>query len=93
MLGKATFVKTCLALAWKGRYVRAVAGATNTNRGRILYNIGLIAILRGDYVNADSYLLRAMEADPSFNEIASRNLAYLKHVKELRDADSQAAKN
>lgn len=82
-----------LALAWKGKYVHAMAGATHTNMGRILNNIGFIAILRGDYENAESYLLRAMEADPSFNEVASRNLAYLKHVKELRDADSQAANN
>ena len=88
-----------LALAWGGNYVHAMSGAEKTDMARILNNVGFVAILRGDYDNAESYLLRAMEADPAFNETASRNLSYLKQVKKLRevellgtDGEPQAAK-
>lgn len=82
-----------LALAWKGKYVHAMSGASERDMARILNNIGFIALLRGDYDNAEAYLLRAMEADPSYNEIASRNLAYLKQVRDMAKADSQATAN
>lgn len=82
-----------LTLAWDGKYLRALSGANERNMGRVLNNVGFIAILRGDYTNAEAYLLRAMEEDPIFNEAASRNLAYLKHVRKINDADSQSVKN
>ena len=88
-----------LALAWGGNYVHAMSGADQADMARILNNVGFIAILRGDYDNAESYLLRAMEADPAYNKTASRNLAYLEQVKKLRevellgaDGEPQAAK-
>ena len=82
-----------LALAWQGRYVHAMAGASNRDMARVLNNVGFIALMRGDYGNAEAYLLRAMEADPSYNETAARNLTYLKQVQELAKADSDSAAN
>jgi Flp pilus assembly protein TadD len=57
---------------------------------RILNNIGFIAVMRGDYDNAEAYLLRAMEADPRYNETAARNLTYLRQVRELAKAEPPA---
>jgi Tfp pilus assembly protein PilF len=82
-----------LALAWSGRYVHAMSGASKRDMARVLNNIGFVAIMRGDYDNAEAYLLRAMEIDPSYNDVASRNLAYLKQVRELAKATPQATAN
>ncbi len=82
-----------LALAWSGRYIQAMSGASKQDMARVLNNIGFVAIMRGDYDNAESYLLRAMEIDPSYNDVASRNLAYLKQVRELAKVAPQATAN
>lgn len=82
-----------LALAWQGKYVHAMAGTENRDMARILNNVGFIALMRGDYDNAESYLLRAMEADPRYNDTAARNLTYLKQVRELAKAESEASAN
>ncbi len=79
-----------LALAWQGKYVHAMAGASSRDMPRILNNIGFIALMRGEYDNAEAYLLRAMEADPRYNETAARNLNYLKQVRELAKAESES---
>jgi len=79
-----------LALAWQGKYAHALAGASNRDMARILNNVGFIALMRGDYGNAEAYLLRAMEADPRYNETAARNLTYLKQVRELAKAESES---
>lgn len=73
-----------LALAWSGRYVHALAGVADRDMPEVLNNIGYVAMMRGDLENAEAYLLRAMEVDPSFNEKAWRNLAYLRNLKELK---------
>ena len=82
-----------LALAWQGKYVHAMAGTSDRDMARILNNIGFIALMRGDYGNAEAYLLRAMEADPRYNETAARNLTYLKQVRELAKAESDSTAN
>jgi Flp pilus assembly protein TadD len=79
-----------LALAWQGKYVHAMAGAPERDMARILNNIGFIAVMRGDYDNAEAYLLRAMEVDPRYNETAARNLTYLREVRELAKAEPAA---
>ena len=79
-----------LALAWDGKYIHAMSGAAERDMPRILNNVGFIAMMRGDYANAEAYLLRAMEVDPSYNVAASRNLAYLKQVRELAKAESES---
>jgi Flp pilus assembly protein TadD len=82
-----------LALAWQGKYVHAMTGVSNRDMPRILNNIGYIALMRGDYGNAEAYLLRAMEADPRYNETAARNLSYLKQIQELAKAESESIAN
>jgi Tfp pilus assembly protein PilF len=82
-----------LALAWSGRYIHAMSGASKREMARVLNNIGFVALMRGDYENAEAYLLRAMEIDPSYNEVASRNLGYLKQVRELDKVESQETTN
>ena len=74
-----------LAYARKGRYLQALAGLTQDDLGVALNDVGYIALMRGDYENAEAYLLRAMEVDPAFNERAWRNLNYLRSLRELRD--------
>ena len=73
-----------LAFARRGQYLQAISGSKDEEMGQILNDVGYIAILRGDYKNAEAYLLRAMEAAPAFNETAWRNLKYLKTLKELQ---------
>ncbi len=82
-----------LALAWQGKYIHAMAGAPDADMARILNNVGFIALMRGDYGNAEAYLLRAMEADPAYNATAARNLTYLKQVRELAEAESEPTAN
>lgn len=76
-----------LAHAWSGRYVRALAGVTDEELPQVLNNIGYVAMMRGDLENAEAYLMRAMEVDPTFNETAWQNLARLRHIRELGIAE------
>ena len=82
-----------LALAWEGKYIHAMSGTPDRDMARVLNNVGFIALMRGDYQNAEAYLLRSMELDASYNETASRNLKYLKQIRELNKADSSGAAN
>ena len=79
-----------LTLAWSGRYAHAMMGATDEDMSKVLNNVGYVALLRGDLDNAEAYLQRAMEADPSFNKIAWRNLSYLRDMRDLKAAGAQA---
>jgi Flp pilus assembly protein TadD len=72
-----------LAHAWNGEYVRALAGVTDEEMPRVLNNIGYVAMMRGDLENAEAYLMRAMDVDPTFNETAWENLARLRHIRDL----------
>jgi Flp pilus assembly protein TadD len=79
-------VKTNVRLAYarKGEYRRAVSGSgDDVELAKALNNVGYIALLKGDYSQAEAYFLRAMEADPTFNEVAWRNLNYLKSLRDL----------
>ena len=66
-----------IALAWDGNYNEAIAGAVPGSQAEVFNNVGYVALLKGDFDAAEGYLLRSIEADPSFNETAYRNLALL----------------
>lgn len=70
-----------LSLAWEGKYQEATAGVKRGELPTVLNDVGYIAILRGDYDQAEAFLLRAMEASPSFNDTASKNLGYVKTIR------------
>jgi Tfp pilus assembly protein PilF len=70
-----------LAQAWLGRYVEAIAGASQRELPEVLNNVGYIAMLKGEYSAAQAYFSRAMELSPSFNETASNNLQKLEVIR------------
>lgn len=80
-----------LALAWQGRYAEAVAGVERIDLPRTLNNIGYVAFLRGDYERAEAYLTRAMEASPSFFEVARKNLETLESFRYNREPSTPPA--
>ncbi len=70
-----------VSLAWQGHYREAVYGADPADAPTVYNNVGYVAMLRGDYQVAEGYLASAMEASPSFNETAWKNLQYLKYLR------------
>ena len=88
-------IKTNLRLAYarKGQYVRALSGTQENEKAQNLNNVGYIALLRGDYNEAESYFLRAMEADARFNEVAWQNLNYLRSLRALEASAEQVLVN
>jgi len=71
-----------LAMALKGDYVAALAGANAQELRALLNNAGVAALSRGDYVNAEALLTRAMEKSPSFYALAAKNLEMLQALRE-----------
>lgn len=70
-----------LSLAWEGKYQEATAGVKQGELPTVLNDVGYIAILRGDYDQAEALLSRAMVESPTFNATASKNLEYVKNIK------------
>jgi Flp pilus assembly protein TadD len=66
-----------LALAWQGRYEEAASNPGQGEAASILNNVGYVAMLRGDYGQAQVYLLKSTEMSPSFNKVAWDNLHLL----------------
>ena len=87
---EATRLNLRLVLAWRGRYARAMLGVRKKESGKALNNVGFVALLRGDYSSAESYFLRAMESDATFNKAAWRNLEYLKHLIKIETGEAPA---
>ena len=71
-----------LVLAWQGKYAEALTGMPRRAVPEVLNNVGYIAMLRGDLVDAEGYLTRAMEKSPSFNEAAWENMRQLDELKQ-----------
>ncbi|GLQ05070.1 tetratricopeptide repeat protein [Sneathiella chinensis] len=65
------------ALAWQGRYLDALSGLKEEQWPEALNNVGFIALQREDLVQAEAYLIRAIELSPSFHTAAHRNLRTL----------------
>lgn len=81
-----------LALAWKKNYRHAILGTPDKERGRVFNNVGFVALVNGDYATAESYFLRAMEADASFNRTAWSNLSYVKSLKDAEKSEKSSGK-
>ena len=78
---KAARANLRLSLAWEGMYQEATTGVDRGELPTVLNDVGFIAILRGDYDQAEALLSRAMAASPTFNETASKNLQYVKKIR------------
>lgn len=65
------------SLAWQGKYLEALSGLKENDWSQALNNVGFIAYMRGDLVQAEAYLIRAIEMSPSFYVAAHRNLKAL----------------
>lgn len=79
-----------LALALGGHYEEAVAGVAAEELPAALNNAGYAALLRGDYAQARSLFLRAIDASPSFYEPAWSNLRFLSSVEERQSPTPEA---
>lgn len=79
-----------LALALGGRYEEALAGVDATELPDALNNAGYAALLRGDYPQARSLFLRAIDASPTFYEPAWSNLRFLSSVEARQSATEPA---
>lgn len=67
-----------LALAMQGHYEEAASGVQGKDAPAALNNVGFAAMLRGDYKQAEMYLVQALDASPSEYAAASKNLQHLK---------------
>ncbi len=81
---KAARANLRLSLAWEGKYQEATVGVKRGELPTVLNDVGYIAILRGDYDQAEALLSRAMVESPSFNETASKNLGYVKTIRRAK---------
>jgi Tfp pilus assembly protein PilF len=70
-----------LAVAWSGEYERALIGGDKKDLPRILNNVGYVALVKGNLDAAEGLLVRAVEADSSYNVTARKNLYYLNSIK------------
>ena len=79
-----------LALALAGRYQEALAGIEAEDRPDALNNAGYAALLRGDYAQARSLFLQAIDASPGFYEPARSNLRFLDSLERRQSSDRTA---
>ena len=70
-----------LAGALQGRYEGALASVSADTMPVALNNIGYVALLRGDYPSAETYLTRAVQTSPRHFERAYENLRWLNYVR------------
>jgi Flp pilus assembly protein TadD len=69
-----------LALAWQGQYAKAASDPSPAEAPDVFNNVGYVAMMRGDYDVAESYLLRATEASPTYNKRAWDNIRLLESL-------------
>jgi Flp pilus assembly protein TadD len=67
-----------IALAWQGRYTEALTGLQPHERPDALNNVGYVAMLRGDYKDAQQCFAQALESSPTYHDGAAMNLEALK---------------
>jgi Flp pilus assembly protein TadD len=70
-----------LAIAMKGEYTRATAGAQKDTEAAMLNNAGFAALVRGDYTQAEVLLQQAMARKGEYYELAAANLQLVRESK------------
>ena len=81
-----------LAMALKGEYSRATAGAQRDTEAAVLNNAGFAAMVRGDYSKAEALLQQAMARKGEYYDLASANLELLHESKARQVAESHDPK-
>jgi Flp pilus assembly protein TadD len=70
-----------IAIAAKGNYADATRNVAKANLPIVLNNVGYVAMKRGDFAQAETYLSRAMEANPAYDATVAKNLDQLSGLK------------
>lgn len=78
-----------LTLAMMKRYPDAVAGLSSDDKARALNNVGYIAMLKGDYDNAEKFFQQAMQESPN-NKLVRENLDLVQRLKPKTEAPAGA---
>jgi Flp pilus assembly protein TadD len=80
-----------IALAWQGKYDEALAGLEQAQRADALNNVGYVAMLRGDYQQAQRCFSQALETSATYHEGAARNLEALRQLVKSKNTAPQTA--
>lgn len=77
--------KLNLQLAWAsaGQYQQAMSLEQQNSPASGLNNVGYVALMKGDYLNAESFLTQAMETSYWFHERAWKNLGLLRSIRDI----------
>jgi Flp pilus assembly protein TadD len=81
-----------LAMAMKGEYARATAGASKGSEAALLNNAGFAALVRGDYGQAETLLQQAMARKGEYYDLAAANLELVRETKARQAAESHDPK-
>jgi Flp pilus assembly protein TadD len=81
-----------LAIAMKGEYARATAGAQKDTEAAVLNNAGFAALVRGDYSQAETLLKQAMARKGEYYDLAAANLELVRETKARQAAESHDPK-
>jgi Flp pilus assembly protein TadD len=76
-----------LAMAMKGEYTRATAGAQKDTEAVLLNNAGFAALVRGDYTQAEALLQQAMARKGEYYDLAAANLQLVRESKARRSTE------
>jgi Flp pilus assembly protein TadD len=81
-----------LAIALKGEYARATAGAQKDSEAALLNNAGFAALVRRDYARAETLLEQAIQRKGEYYEMASANLELAREGKARAATESHDPK-
>jgi Flp pilus assembly protein TadD len=81
-----------LAMALKGEYARATAGAQKDSEAAVLNNAGFAALVRGDYARAETLLQQAIQRKGEYYDLATANLELVREGKARAATESHDSK-
>ena len=81
-----------LAMALKGEYARATAGARKDTEAALLNNAGFAALVRGDYDHAETLLKQAIQRKGEYYDLAAANLELVRESKARAATESHDPK-